>query len=90
MSFLTHYYNYWLFRKANQFIKRVRNKGQVTNKMASGDKETGLDDDTENCETDEDQWEYYDDNTTLTDLWSVSIEILQSPCKRVKIMYDSV
>ena len=51
--------------------------------MASGDRETGLDDDTENCETDEDQWEYYDDNITLTDLWSVSFRILDAPCKKV-------
>ena len=51
--------------------------------MASGGKESGSDDTTENCETDEDQWEYYDDNTTLTDLWSVSIRILRAPCNRV-------
>ena len=34
---------------------------------------SGLDGDTvEESGSDEDQWEYYDDNTTLTDFWQVN------------------
>ena len=40
--------------------------------MDDGDKEAGLIDKPENDDTDDDQWEYYDDSTTLTDLWQVS------------------
>ena len=28
-------------------------------------------------ETDEDQWEYYDDSTTLTDFWQVNLSRMQ-------------
>ena len=39
-----------------------------------GDNErTSSHDKPDNSDTDEDQWEYYDDSTTLTDLWHVSI-----------------
>ena len=39
-----------------------------------GDNErTSSHDNPENSDTDEDQWEYYDDSTTLTDLWHVSM-----------------
>ena len=61
-----------IFRKANRFLQRVKNKNQITNEMDDGGKEAGLIDKPENDDTDDDQWEYYDDSTTLTDLWQVS------------------
>ena len=60
------------FRKANRFLQRVKNKSQITNEMDDEGKEAGLIDKPDNDDTDDDQWEYYDDSTTLTDLWQVS------------------
>ena len=40
-----------------------------------GDNErTSSNENPDNTDNDEDQWEYYDDATTLTDLWHVSMK----------------
>ena len=42
--------------------------------MESDNDRTSSHDKPENSDTDEEQWEYYDDSTTLSDLWHVSLE----------------